>query len=171
MKQRPELLLRQLRSLFYGKYTEVVGYYAVIRQAGHQMRYGCRIHCAYPTSSAPNAMRMSDTLRLSDKQCTKCDADVGYYAVIRQAGLQMRRGCPILCGYRTNSAPSATRMSDTMRLSDKQDSKCDAVVRYFTLIGQAASEAQDEQQSIIVGKPQRRTRPKIRRVLLHLISL
>ena len=42
-------------------------------------------------------------------------------------------------------------LSDTLRLSD--------------------TEAQDEQQSIIVGKPQRRTRPKIRRVLLHLISL
>ena len=38
-------------------------------------------------------------------------------------------------------------------------------------IGQAASAAQDEQQSMNVGKPQRRTRPKIGRVLLELISL
>ena len=43
------------------------------------------------------------------------------------------------------------RLSDILRLSD--------------------NEAQDEQQGIIVSKPQRRTRPKIRRVLLNLISL
>lgn len=69
----------------------------------------CRILCGYQTTSEPNAVRLSDTLRLSDKHCTKCDADVGYYAVIRQVAHQMRCGCRMLA----------------------------RVVRFFPVIGQA----------------------------------
>jgi cell division protease FtsH len=78
------------------RYARVVRFFAVIGQAGLLMRCGCRILCSNPTSSAPNAVRLSDTLRLSDKHCTKCDADVGYYAVIRQVAHQMRCGCRML---------------------------------------------------------------------------
>ncbi len=128
---------------------------------------GCPILCVYRTSSISCIRRMSDILRLSDKQHLMYTADVRYFAFIGQAAPHVYGGCPILCGYRTSSTSCIRQMSDTLRLSDKQHLMYTADVRYFAVIGQAASAAQGEQQRLIVGKPQRRTRPKFRRVLLY----
>ena len=85
---------------------------------------------------------LSDSLRLSDKQCFKRSVVVRFFTVIGQAVLQTNCGCPILYGYRTSSASNELWLSDSLRLSDKQCFKRSVVVRFFTVIGQAVLQTQ-----------------------------
>ena len=124
------------------KRSVVVRFFTVIGQAVLQTQCGCPILYGYRTSSASNELWLSDSLRLSDKQCFKRIVVVRFFTVIGQAVTQTHCGCPILYGYRTSGASNALRLSDSLRLSDKQCPKRIAVVRFFTVIGQAVLQTQ-----------------------------
>ncbi|WP_319467893.1 hypothetical protein [uncultured Trichococcus sp.] len=117
-----------------------VRFFEVIGQAAERLHCGCPIHSGYRTSSRTDALRMSDSFGLSDKQQNRCIVDVRFIRVIGQAAGQMHCGCPNHSGYRTSSGTDALWLSDSFWLSDKQQNRCIVDVRFFEVIGQAAGQ-------------------------------
>ncbi|PTQ82934.1 hypothetical protein C8U37_11511 [Trichococcus patagoniensis] len=115
----------------------VVRSFRVIGQARDHMLSGCPILSGYRTSSITYALRLSDSFGLSDKLENICFAVVRFFRVIGQVRDHMLCGCPILSVYRTSSRPYAFWLSDSFGLSDKLETICFLVVRFFRFIGQA----------------------------------
>ena len=65
-------------------YSPVVGFFRVIRQLTERLLSGCRILRGYPTTHRTFALRLSDSLWLSDKSQSVCSPVVGFFWFIRQ---------------------------------------------------------------------------------------
>ena len=64
--------------------SPVVGFFRVIRQLTERLLSGCRILCDYPTTHRAFALRLSDSLRLSDNSQNVYSPVVGFFWFIRQ---------------------------------------------------------------------------------------
>ena len=64
--------------------SQVVGFFRVIRQLTKRLLSGCRILPGYPTTHRAFALRLSDSLWLSDKSQSVCSPVVGFFWFIRQ---------------------------------------------------------------------------------------
>ena len=116
--------------------SQVVGFFRVIRQLTKRLLSGCRILPGYPTTHRAFALRLSDSLRLSDNSQNVYSPVVGFFRVIRQLTKRLLSGCRILLGYPTNHRMFALRLSDSLRLSDNSQSVCSQVVGFFRVIRQ-----------------------------------
>ena len=79
----------------------VVGFFVVIRQLTERLLSGCRILLGYPTNHRTVALRLSESLWLSDNSQNGCSPVVGFFAIIRQLTECLLSGCRILLVYPT----------------------------------------------------------------------
>ncbi len=117
-------------------YSQVVGFFRVIRQLTECLLSGCRIFPGYPTTHKTFTLRLSDSSGLSDKQQNVYSLVVGFFVVIRQPARRLLSGCRILRGYPTTHRAFALRLSDSSGLSDKSQNVCSPVVGFFWFIRQ-----------------------------------
>ena len=116
--------------------SQVVGFFRVIRQLTERLLSGCRIFPGYPTTHKTFTLRLSDSSGLSDNSQNVYSPVVGFFRVIRQLTERLLSGCRILRGYPTNRRTFALRLSDSSRLSDKQQNVYSQVVGFFRVIRQ-----------------------------------
>ena len=119
-------------------YSQVVGFFRVIRQVTEYLLSGCRILPGYPTTHKTFTLRLSDSSWLPDNEQNVCSPVVGFFAVTRQRAERLLSGCRILLGYPTNHRMFALRLSDSSGLCDKSQNVCSPVVGFFRVIRQRA---------------------------------
>ena len=117
-------------------YSPVVGFFRVIRQLAQRLLSGCRILRGYPPNHRAFALRLSDSLWLSDNSQSVYSPVVGFFRVIRQPARRLLSGCRILPGYPTTSTTFTLRLSDSSGLSDNSQNVCSPVVGFFVVIRQ-----------------------------------